>query len=232
MATSAGQRNEPGREWQLPLQARRRGNAAGRLPDGRPDGAPPTGTQRRITAAERHRAAGPADAETGKPALPAIIAAVEELREDLPRAGVGALYLQFRCRGGRWALVTLEDVRVALAGIERAARREFLPPAGTDSSRRPVPRTPHGFWPEFQRAVAELSDRGIDVAGSVRLLHDTGWRQVGPDDVIRARRRLKAVNTPGHFLPGRSLPTPRQAAPGLCPACEVPVTDLGLCRCS
>jgi hypothetical protein len=234
MATSAGQRNDHGRDWGPPRQARRYGNAAKRLPDGfagRYNAASPPGVRRR-TPADGHRAAGRPAAEESKPALAAIIAAVEELREDLPRAGVGGLYLQFRCRGGRWALVTLEDVRVALARIECAARREFRPPDGAGTGRRPVPRTPHGSWPQFQQAVAELSDRGTEVAGMLEVLHERGWQRVGSDDVTRALRRIKAANAPGHYRPGRSLPTPRQAAPGLCPACEVPVTDLGRCRCS
>ena len=234
-STSAEQRNDQGREWSLLRQARRYGNAARRPPDvfqGRHNAPDVPGLRRRAAAVDGRRAADGRDDEMGKPALPAIIAAVEEMREDRPRAGVGGLYMQFRCRGGRWALVTLEDVRVALAGIECAARREFLPPSGTESIRRPMPRTPHGFWPQFQRAVAELSDQGSDVAGMARLLHGLGWRRVGHDDVARALRRIKAANAPRNFLPGRSLPAPRQAAPGLCPSCEVPITDLGLCRCS
>jgi len=223
------------REWTPPRQGVRYENAAKSLPEdfgGRRNAAVPPGLRRLRTGPDHRRAPAQRDAEAAKPALTAIIQAVEEMREDLPRIDVGGLYLQFRCRGGRWALVTREDVRVALAGIECAARREFLPPGGTESARRPIPRTPYGFWPQFQQAVAELSDAGTEVAGILRSLREQGWQRVGHDDVTRALRRIKAANTPRHFLPGRSLPAPRQAAPGLCPSCEAPVTDLGLCRCS
>jgi hypothetical protein len=234
-STSAEQRANRGQEWSLPRQNRRYGNAAKQLPDGfggRLNAAAPPGTRRRIAAADGRRDPGHHGAENGKPGLAAIIEAVEEMREDLPRISVGGLYLQFRCRGGRWALVTREDVRVALAGIECAARREFLPPDGPESRRRPAARTPHGSWAQFQQAVAELGGRGAEPAAMLRLLRDLGWQRVGPDDVTRALRRIRTANTPWHFLPGRSLPAPRQAAPGLCPSCEAPVTDLGLCRCS
>jgi hypothetical protein len=223
------------REWVPPRQEARYGNAAKLLPEdvgGRRNAAVPPGLRRRPSVPYNRRAPAQREAEAGKPALPAIIQAVEEMREDLPRIDVGGLYQQFRCRGGRWALVTREDVRMALAGIECAARREFLAPEGTESVRRPVVRTPYGCWPQFQQAVAELSDTGTEVAGILRSLHDQGWQRVGHDDVTRALRRIKAANTPRHFLPGRSLPAPRQAAPGLCPSCAAPVTDLGLCRCS
>jgi hypothetical protein len=232
---SAEQRNGKGQEWTLPRQNRRYGNAAKRLPEGfggRFNAAAPPGTRRRDPAVGPQRTPGHRDAETGKPALAAIIEAVEEMREDVPRISVGGLYLQFRCRGGRWALVTREDVRMALAGIECTARREFLPPEGTESVRRPVSRTPHGCWPQFQQAVAELGARGADVAGILRLLPGLGWEKVARDDVTRALRRIRTANTPWHFLPGRPLPAPRQAAPGLCPSCEVLITDRGLCRCS
>jgi len=106
----------------------------------------------------------------------------------------------------------------------RAAVEEWREEAGA--------RTPHGYWPQFQQAVAELSAGGVDVAGMVRLLHAAGWRQVGPDEVTGALRRIKAANAARHFLPGRSLPAPRPAPPGRCPSCEVPVTEWGLCRCS
>jgi hypothetical protein len=289
MASNADQRNDPGREWGLPRPARRYGNAAKRLPDGfagRHNAAPAPGLRRRATAADDLREAGRREAEEGKPALPEIVAAIEEFRAELPRTGVGGLYLQFRCRGGRWAQVTLEDVRVALAGIEAAARRQLWRPSdtapngpetggpgnggpenggpgnggpGNSSSRngsagnggpgnggrgddgqqesgseprpRPAPRTPHCSWPQFQQAVAELSGPDADVTAIVGLLNERGWR-AGPDDVTRALRRVKAANAARNLLPGRSLPTPRQAAPGLCPACEVPITDLGMCRCS
>jgi hypothetical protein len=153
------------------------------------------------------------------------------MREELPRIGVGGLYQQFRCRGGRWALVTREDVRVALAGIECAARREFTAPISCERFRRPVARTPHGSWPQFREALAGLRDGGADVTGIVRGLRAAGWR-VSDDDVTGALRRIKAANTPRHFLPGRSLPVPRRAGPGICSSCGTPVTDLGLCRCS
>lgn len=129
-------------------------------------------------------------------------------------------------------MITPEDVRVALAGIECAARREFHCPEPGKEFRRPVARTPHGSWPLFRQAVAELHERGADVAGIVRLLPERGWRQVGHDDVAGALRRIRAANTPRHFLPGRSLPAPRQAGPGICPSCGIRITDLGLCRCS
>jgi len=219
-STAGEQRNDKSREWSVPRQERRYGNAAKWLPDGlgnRPDAGPATGLPRRAMS---------------RPALPAIIGAVQEMRKTLPRIGVGGLYQQFRCRGGRWALVTREDVRVALAGIECAARREFLYPSAAGQFRRPVPRTPHGCWPLFRQAVAELRDRGADVAGIVRTLREDGWRQVGPDDVAGALRRIKAANAPRHFLPGRPLPAPRQAGPGICPSCGMRITDLGLCRCS
>jgi hypothetical protein len=231
----AAQRNDKHREWALPRQNRRYGNAAKLLPDGlgdRHNAASAPGTRRRPSVIDSRRVPGRRDAEEGKPALTAIIAAIEEMREDLPRIGVGGLYLQFRCRGGRWALVTREDVRVALAEIECAARREFLPPDGTAHSRRPGGRTPYGSWPQFERAVDEVRERGADVAGIVRQLRERGWQRVGPDEVAVALRRIKAANAPLHFLPGRSLPAPRRPVPGVCPSCEVLITELGLCRCS
>lgn len=81
-----------------------------------------------------------------------------------------------------------DDIRVALAGIESAARRELLSRNAVGAFRRPAPRP--------------------------------------------TERRIAAANAPRHFPPGRSLPAPRQAAPGLCPSCGIRVTDLGLCRCS
>ncbi|MFI7542552.1 hypothetical protein [Actinoplanes sp. NPDC049599] len=234
-STSADRWDNASRQWAPPRQKRRPANAAKSLPDGfggRSNVASAPGTRRRETPAGTARTSARPVVETGKPALRAIIQAVEEMREDRPRICVGGLYLQFRCRGGRWALVTREDVRVALAGIECAARREFLAPGGAESPRRPAARTPHGSWPLFQQAVAELGGRGADPAGMLRLLHERGWQRVGHDDVARALRRIGTANTPRHFLPGQSLPAPRQAAPGLCPSCAVPITDLGLCRCS
>ncbi|GIE48898.1 hypothetical protein Ani05nite_24320 [Amorphoplanes nipponensis] len=154
------------------------------------------------------------------------------MREELPRISVGGLCQQFRCRGGGWALVTREDVRMALADIECAERREFVAPPGSENARRPAARTPHGCWPQFQQAVAALSDGGCGAAVILRSLREAGWRQVGPDEVAGALRRIKAANAARHFGPGRPLPAPRQSAPGLCPSCEVPVTDLGRCRCS
>ena len=229
---SAGQRNDKSQEWAPPRQNRRYGNATKLLPDGfggRTNAAFPPGARQRAGTPLTRRAPDQRDPAEVKPGLPEIIKAVEEMREDWPRIEVGGLYLQFRCRGGRWTLVTREDVRRALAGIECAARREFLAARG---AKKPVARTPHGFWPQFQAAVGELSGAGAEVDRIIRVLRERGWQRVGRDDVTRALRRIKAANAPRHFLPGRSLPAPRQAAPGLCPSCEVPITDLGLCRCS
>ncbi len=154
------------------------------------------------------------------------------MREEMPGIRLGGLYQQFRCRGGRWALLTREDVRTALAGIECVARRKSLFTGAEEAFRRPAPPTPHGSWPLFRQAVAELRDRGADVPGIVRVLRDRGWQRVDRDDVAGALRRIKAANAPRQFLPGRSLPAPRQTGPGICPSCGVLITDLGLCRCS
>jgi hypothetical protein len=226
-STGAKQRNDKSREWAVPRQQRRPGNAGGRFPDtgsahgpARPAVIRPTG-----------RTPGQRGAERGRPGLPAIIGAIEEMREELPRIGVGGIYQQFRCRGGRWAEISREDVRVALAGIECAARREFVAPIPGERFHRPAARTPHGSWPQFRQALTELRDSGADVAAIVRRLRTAGWR-VSHDDVTGALRRIKAANAPRHFLPGRSLPAPRQAGPGICPSCGAPVTERGLCRCS
>ncbi|GAA3953491.1 hypothetical protein [Actinoplanes auranticolor] len=225
-STGAKQRNDRSAEWSVPRQERRAGNAgkwlsgAGAAPDARPG-----------ATSSINRAPGQRGPERGRPALPAIIAAVEEMREDRPRIDVGGLYQQFRCRGGRWALVTREDVRVALAGIECTARRKFAAPRAEGASPRRTARTPHGAWPQFREAVTELRDSGADLPGIVRWLRAADW-QVSQDDVAGALRRIKAANAPRHFLPGQSLPAPRPTGPGICPSCEAPVTELGLCRCS
>jgi hypothetical protein len=221
-STGAKQRNDRSREWSVPRQERRTGNAGKWLPDAGAAPAP------RVSI---NRAPGQRGAERGRPGMPAIIAAVEEMREDRPRIDVGGLYQQFRCRGGRWALVTREDVRVALAEIECAARREFAAPRPAGATPRRTARTPHGAWPQFREAVAELQNSGADLLAMVRELRAAGWR-VSEDDVAGALRRIKVANAPRHFLPGQSLPAPRQAGPGVCPSCEIPITDLGLCRCS
>lgn len=158
-----------------------------------------------------------------------IIEAVEVMREDHPRIDVGGLYQQFRCRGGRWALITREDVRIALAGLECAARQEFPVP----HPQRIVPRTPEGAWPQFQRAVTDLhTTGGLDAVEITRHLIDTGWSQVAEADVTAVLRRIRTANTGRHFMPGRSLPAPRRTVPEICPSCDVRITDLGTCRCS
>jgi hypothetical protein len=225
-STGAKQRNDRNREWSVPRQERRAGNAGNWL-----SGAGASPEPRRRATSSINRAPGQRGPERGRPGMPAIVAAVEEMRDDRPRIDVGGLYQQFRCRGGRWALVTREDVRVALAGIECAARREFAAPRPAGASPRRTVRTPHGAWPQFREAVTELRNSGADMPGIVRGLRAAGW-QVSHDDVAGALRRIKAANTPRHFLPGQSLPAPRQAGPGICPSCETPVTELGLCRCS
>jgi hypothetical protein len=220
------QRN--GRKWTPPRQNGRSDNAAKHLTDGfgiGPNAAFPPGARQRTPLV-------PPPAEEGKPTRAAIVLAVEELREDHPRIDVGGLYLQFRCRGGRWSLVTREDVRAALADIECAARREFRSPEVSEAPKRAAVRTPQGYWEQFQQAVADLHDGGTDPETIVRTLTGSGWRRVHRDDVTAALRRLRTANTPWHFRPGRPLPAPRPAPPGLCPSCDFPVTDLGLCRCS
>jgi hypothetical protein len=218
-STGEQQRNDKSGEWAAPRQQRRFANAGRQWPG------------RRAVHPVTRRLPGQHGTVRAKPVLSAIMEAVEEMREELPRIDVGGLYQQFRCRGGNWALVTREDVRAALAGIESAARREFVAPETEEPSRRPVTRTPHSAWPQFRQAVGELYDGGADICEMVRRLRASGWR-VSADDVAGALRRIKAANTPRHFLPGRSLPAPRQAGPGICPSCGRPVTDLGLCRCS
>jgi hypothetical protein len=226
------------REWALPHQGRRRRNAARQLSDAPCNQHDNSGRRvpdalgsRPDAAAGSRRIPGRRGAEPGRPELAAIVAAVEEMREDRPRIGVGGLCQQFRCRGGQWTLVTREDVRAALALIECAARREFTAPHSAERSRRRAARTPHVSWPQFRQAVTEWRDRGADVPGIVARLRESGW-QVGHDDVTGALRRIKAANAPRHFLPGQSLPAPRQPGPGICLSCEAPITDLGLCRCS
>ena len=223
MVINAKRHNDRNGEQFVPRQGRRPANNGARLHDG-------PGNRPAAASGSHGRKAGTSQDEHGKPSLRSIITAVEEMREDRPRIDVGGLYLQFRCRGGRWALVTREDVRAALAGIECVARREFVAPDSGEQFRRPAARTPHASWPPFLKAVAGLRDRGLEAPEMVSELRASGW-QATRDDVAAALRRTH-TNTPRPFPPGRPLPAPRPAGPEICGSCGVVVTDLGLCRCS